>query len=269
MKNYLKEIHENMLKVSTFERAISNNKFFKTQKGEYGEGDKMLGTTVPNIRKIAKLYNNLELLEIEKILQSIYHEERALALFLLIERFKKGDKKEKENIFNLYLKNIKYINNWDLVDMSAYKIIGEYIKLKYSLNTKNCSGVKFLKKLASDKYVYTKNKKEKLWEKRIAIVATFAFMIKPFKNEYSRNIVFEIVEKILNELDQDKNSLNNHDLIQKACGWMLREYGKRISEEKMKDFLNKNILKIKNRRILLRYSIERLNEKERKEFLSL
>ena len=264
-KNILKEIHEHILKISNTERADSNKYFFKTGPGEYGEGDKFIGITVPQTRKLVQAFNHISLIDTEKLLKSEFHEERLLALLILVNKCEKAKSKniERKDIFDLYFKNIKYINNWDLVDTSARNIVGEYIKEKYSLNTKNCSGVKYLNKLASDQYVFAKNPKEKLWEKRVAIIATFAFMMNPIKNEYSPEIIFEIVKKILNEKDE----LNNHDLLQKACGWMLREYGKRINQQKLKDFLNQNIEKIRNRRVLLRYSIEKLSEKERLEFL--
>lgn len=265
----LKIIRNHILKIATTERANTNKWFFKTGPGEYGEGDKFLGITVPQTRNLAKAYNHLDLFEAEKLLQSEFHEERLLALFILINKFEKErDLKKKEEIFNFYFKNIKYINNWDLVDTSCYKIVGSFVKEKYSLNTKNCSGVKFLNSLVKDEFKFAKNTKEKLWEKRIGIVATYAFMAKPIKNEYSPEIIFEITEKILNEKDQGKDSINNHDLIQKAIGWMLREYGKRVSEKKLKEFLDKNFSKIKNRRTLLRYAIERFTEKDRKEYLN-
>lgn len=265
----LKIIRNHILKIATTERANTNKWFFKTGPGEYGEGDKFLGITVPHTRNIAKAYNHLDLSGAEKLLQSEFHEERLLALYILINKFEKEkDKKIKEEIFNFYFKNIKYINNWDLVDTSCYKIVGAFIKEKYSLNTKNCSGVKFLNSLVKDEFKFSKNTKEKLWEKRIGIVSTFSFMTKPIKNEYSPEIIFEITQKILNEKDQGKDSINNHDLIQKAIGWMLREYGKRISEKKLKEFLDKNFSKIKNRRTLLRYTIERFTEKDRKEYLN-
>lgn len=261
----LKIIRNHILKIATTERANNNKWFFKTGPGEYGEGDKFLGITVPQTRNLAKAFSHLELSIVEKLLKSEFHEERLLALFILVDKFEKSkDLKSKEEIFNFYFKNIKYINNWDLVDTSCYKIVGNFIKEKYSLNTKNCSGVKFLNSLVKDEFKFAKNSKEKLWEKRISLVATYAFMQKPFKNEYSPEIIFEVALKALNE----KDKLNSHDLIQKAIGWMLREYGKRISEKKLKEFLDQNFSKIKNRRTLLRYAIERLAEKERKEYLN-
>jgi len=267
MKNnteYLKTIRNHILKIATTERANTNKWFFKTGPGEYGEGDKFLGITVPQTRNLARAFSHLELATAEKLLQSEFHEERLLALFILVDKFEKSrDIKIKEEIFNFYFKNIKYINNWDLVDTSCYKIVGNFIKEKYSLNTKNCSGVKFLNSLVKDEFRFAKNSKEKLWEKRIGIVATYSFMAKPIKNEYAPEIIFEVALKVLNE----KDKLNSHDLIQKAIGWMLREYGKRVSEKKLKEFLDKNFSKIKERRTLLRYAIERFPEKERKEYL--
>ncbi|MBP9766002.1 MAG: DNA alkylation repair protein [Candidatus Pacebacteria bacterium] len=274
-KDLLKIIRNHILKIATTERADTNKYFFKTEKGEYGEGDKFLGITVPQTRNISKAFCDLDLKETGNLLKSEFHEERLLALYILINKFqeasisnskssKNNENKIREEIFNLYFKNIKYINNWDLVDFSAPKIVGNYIKEKHSLKSKNCSGVKFLISLVKDENKFAKNKKEKLWEKRIAIVSTYSFMQKPFKNEYSPEIIFEIAIEILNEKDE----LNNHDLIQKAVGWMLREYGKRINEKKLKEFLNKNFEKIKTKRTLLRYAIERFPEKERKGYLN-
>ncbi|MDQ1281988.1 MAG: hypothetical protein QG630_339 [Patescibacteria group bacterium] len=271
----LKTIRNHILKIATTERANTNKWFFKTGPGEYGEGDKFLGITVPQIRKLSKVYRYLGLYLVEKLLKSEFHEERLLAILILVDKFEKETElKKKEEIFNFYLKNIKYVNNWDLVDQSASKIVGNFIKEKYSLKSKNRSGVKFLLSLVKDENIFPdplhknlgrgRGGFEKLWEKRVGIVATYSFMQKPFKNEYSPEIIFEVAGKILNE----KDNLNSHDLIQKAVGWMLREYGKRISEKKLKEFLDKNFSKIKERRTLLRYAIERFTEKERKGYLN-
>lgn len=254
-----------MLSITTAERAESNKWFFKTGPGEYGEGDQFLGLTVPQTRKISKKFIDIPVNEVEKLLHSKFHEERLLALYLLIEKFEKAkDIKIKKEIFDIYFKNIKYINNWDLVDTSAPKIVGKYLKEKYSLNSENCTGVKFLKSLVSDKNKFAKNKKEKLWEKRIGIVSTIYLIMKSKKDEYSGEVILEITRKIL----QEKDELNTHDLIQKAIGWMLREYGKRINEEKLKIFLEENFDKIKNKRTLLRYAIERLKDKDRKYWIN-
>lgn len=264
-KNILREIHEHILKIATSERAESNKWFFKTAKGEYGEGDKFLGLTVPQTRILVRTFNCLRQEDTEKILKSEYHEERLLALLLLVDKFEKAKNiKEREEIFKLYFKNIKYINNWDLVDTSAPKIVGAYIKEKYSLKSRSCSGVRFLKSLISDKNIFAKNTKEKLWEKRIGLVATLQLIMKSKKDEYASEIVLEIVKKNLIE----KDKINSHDLLQKASGWMLREYGKRISEKRLKEFLTQNFNLIKTRRTLLRYAIEKFDEKERKEWLN-
>ena len=216
-KNILKEIHDHVLKIATPKRAESNKWFFKTGIGQYGEGDTFIGLTVPETRQIAKSFKEIPLNIAEKLLKSEFHEERLLALFILIDKFSKGDKKLREDIFNLYFKSIKYINNWDLVDASCTKIVGEFVKEKYSLKSKNCSGVKFLVSLASDKNIFAKNKKEKLWEKRIAIVSTFAFMFKPFKNEYAPNIVFEVVKKNLNEKRGKVNNTHRKEMLGGKC----------------------------------------------------
>ncbi|MEA4910776.1 hypothetical protein SDC9_07727 [bioreactor metagenome] len=258
-KDILKEISNHILNISTIQRAENNKRFFRCAPGEYGEDDIFTGLTVPQARRLLRVYKDLSLSNTEKLLNSRVHEERLLALLILIENFQKGNKKKKEEIFNLYLKNIKHVNSWDLIDLSAPKIIGEYLKIKYSLQSKNCSGVKFLKKIASDKNSEGKNWKEKLWLKRIAIVSTFAFMLKPFKNDYAPDIIFEVLNKIFSEKDE----INSHDLIQKASGWMLREYGKRVDEKKLKQFLLENFDKIKKQRTLLRYSIEKMSKEER------
>ncbi|MEN9338598.1 MAG: hypothetical protein RI945_323, partial [Candidatus Parcubacteria bacterium] len=252
-------------KIATLERAESNKWFFKTGKGEYGEGDKFIGLTVPQTRTLVRVFNEISLSDTEKLLNSAIHEERLLALLLLVDKFEKAKNlKEREIIFNLYFKNIKYINNWDLVDTSAPRIVGAYIKEKYSLKTKSCSGVKFLNSLVSDKNKFTKNQKEKLWEKRIGIVSTLFLIVKSKKDEFASEVVLEVVKKNLTE----KDNLNSHDLLQKASGWMLREYGKRISEKRLKEFLSQNFNLIKNKRTLLRYAIEKLPERERKEWLN-
>lgn len=269
-KNILKEIREHILKIANTQRADSNKLFFKTGIGEYGEGDKFIGITVPKTRKLAKAFDYIDLKDTERLLKSEFHEERLMALFIFINKFKKADKKLKEEIFNITFKNIKYINNWDLVDTFAPNISGEFIKEKYSLNTKNCSGVKFLLSLVSDKNVFAKNQKEKLWEKRIGIVSTStllrkSFDIKKYKGQklFAKEIIFELVKKNLNEKDE----LNKHDLLQKACGWMLREYAKNVNEKNMLKFLEDNFDKIKSRRVLLRYAIERLSREERNKYL--
>lgn len=210
-------------------------KFFKTGKGEYGEGDKFLGISVPVIRKIAKEYINLDLEDINALLKNEYYEIRLTALIILTYKFEKYTKekneKELKNIFDFYLKNTKYINNWDLVDLSCYKIVCEYL-----LNKDR----KILYNLATSK---------NLWERRISIVSTFEFI----KNKEHKDTT-KICEILLND---------KQEIIHKAIGWMLREAGKKINKNIIIDFLDKNCKKMP--RIMLRYSIERLSDKE-KEF---
>jgi len=205
-------------------------RFFKTGPGEYSEGDVFLGVVVPEIRKLVKKYSNLEIKEIIKLLHSKIHEERLTALLIMVSKFQ--IEKNKEKIYNLYLKNTKYINNWDLVDLSAHKIIGDYLSNKSKL---------ILYKLAKSK---------NLWDRRISIVSTFSFI---------RNNNFKETLKIAKILLNDK-----HDLIHKAVGWMLREVGKRdlkVEEE----FLKKYYKKIP--RTMFRYAIEKFPEKKRKQYL--
>lgn len=208
-------------------------RFFKTGKGQYGEGDIFLGIKVPVQRKVAKKYTELKLAEVEKLLASKIHEHRLISLFILITKYKNGTEQEKQKIFNLYLKNTKNINNWDLVDLSAPNIVGAYLKDKER---------KILYKLAKSK---------NLWEKRIAILATLAFIR---KNDFTDTL------KISKILLQD-----NHDLIHKAVGWLLREVGKR-SQPTEEKFLKKYYRKMP--RTMLRYAIERFSEKKRKFYLA-
>ena len=221
-------------------QAALLQRFFKTGKGEYGEGDIFLGLKVPQQRAIAKKYN-LELKDIQHLLDSKIHEYRMIGLFILIDKYKKSDKskdeKQKKEIFNFYLQNGKKgnINNWDLIDLSSQNIIGSFL-----LDKKNERQI--LYKLARSK---------SLWEKRISVLSTFMFIR---YNQFEDSIA--IAETLL----KDK-----HDLIHKAVGWMLREIGKRDKKVLIK-FLEKHH-KIMPR-TMLRYSIEKLSEKERKKWMS-
>ena len=207
--------------------------FFKTGKGEYGAGDIFLGIIVPETRKIAEKYSTLELAETVKLLHSKVHEERLASLLIMVNKFENGEKEEKEMIYKTYLKNTKNINNWDLVDLSAYKIAGDYLFDEPKT---------ILYKLAKSKSV---------WERRIAIMATFNFI---------KNNKFRETLKIAKILLRDK-----HDLIQKAVGWMLREIGKRNFKTE-EGFLNKYYKKMA--RTMLRYAIEKFPERKRKRYLS-
>jgi len=207
--------------------------FFKTGPGQYGEGDIFLGIKVPVQREAIKKYLTLKLEDLQELLNTKIHEYRLSALFILVAQYKKADAKNKKLIFNFYLKNSKNINNWDLVDLSAPNIVGDYLLDKDR---------KILYKLASSKNI---------WERRIAILATFTFL---------RDKDFKETIKISELLLKDE-----HDLIHKAVGWMLRESGKR-EEKVLLKFLDK-YYKIM-RRTMLRYAIEKLPENKRKFYLA-
>jgi 3-methyladenine DNA glycosylase AlkD len=214
-------------------RAIHSLRFFKTAKGEYGYGDIFLGLTNPECHRIAKIYQGLPRSIVKSLLKSPIHEHRLIALLILIYQFKNGDQSTRTDIYNLYLRSTKFINNWDLVDSSADKIIGEYLVDKDR---------QILKKLASS---------ELLWDRRIAIIATFAFI-----KRGDPKTTFEISKMLLSD---------NQDLLHKAVGWMLREVGKRCGQEIEEQFLRSTYHKMP--RTMLRYAIERFPESLRLSYL--
>lgn len=216
-------------------RAANCARYFKTGPGQYGEGDVFAGLTVPMCREIAKDFLSLPLTEIKKLLDSQIHEERLIALLILVARFKKAAPAEQKQIFNFYLKQTARINNWDLVDLSAHKIVGEYLYLSSQPLT------------LLDKLVLSKN----LWERRIAVLATFAFI-----NHGDGRPALRLAKALLND---------THDLMHKAVGWMLRELGKRVSEKDLLGFLDMYAATMP--RTMLRYAIERLPEKQKKYYL--
>ena len=211
------------------------SRFFKTGKGEYAEGDRFIGVTVPNTRKVAKAFRNLGVDDITALLHSPIHEERQIALFILVEQFNKADEINKKKIFKLYLYNTAYINNWDLVDLTAPRIVGGYLADK-----------------SDRKILYSLAKSKNLFEKRIAILATLYFIVK--QQDYKDT--FAISEMLMHE---------KHDLIHKAVGWMLREVGKRISQPAEEDFLKKHYKTMP--RTALRYAIERFEEGKRRKYI--
>lgn len=222
--------------VATVERAKAGRWFFKTGPGQYGEGDQFLGVTVPDQRKIARQFKNLPLKEVEKLFTSPWHEERLTGIFILISQFKRGDEKTKKTIYDFYISNIKYVNNWDLVDSSAGYIVGTWLGGQPDK-------MKVLTRLAKSK---------QLWERRIAMVSTLYFIVEK-----------ESVDEALTVVEILKN--DNHDLIQKAVGWMLREIGKRVDEEVLTNFLDQNAATLP--RTTLRYAIERLPKPTRTHYL--
>ncbi len=221
-----------MRKLANKEIAEHSQRFFKTGKGQYGEGDIFLGIRVPVLRKIAKKFRRISLAEVSKLLESKFHEERLLSILMLVNLFKSGDEDDQELIYELYLDKTKFINNWDIVDISAGNIVGEFLFEK--------------DKAPLYRLVFSEN----LWERRIAIVATFYFI---------RNDEFDDTLKIAEILFTDKE-----DLIHKAVGWMLREVGKRVIEIE-EEFLEEHYLKMP--RTMLRYAIERFPETRRKMYL--
>lgn len=207
-------------------------RFFKTGKGEYGEGDVFLGLTVPEQRSIAKKHVDLPFVEIEELLYSKFHECRLTGLIILVYKYEKASPAEKEKIIEFYLKHKHRGNNWDLIDCVADKLLGKHL-------------------LNRDKSVlYELAKSESVWNRRIAIITTFEFI---------RHQKFDDTLKIAKILLKDK-----HDLIQKAVGWMLREIGKR-DEKMLLKFLDEHSTEMP--RIMLRYSIERLDEKLKKKYM--
>ncbi len=229
----LDNLKKEFLKLKNQKKSQLLQRFFKTGKGEYGEGDVFLGIVVPKQRALVKKYwNLLSLSDLQELLNSKIHEYRLTALLILVKQYEKASEKKKSDIFNFYLLNTRNINNWDLVDLSAPNIIGSHI-------------------LGKDrKILYTLANSQHLWEKRISVLSTFAFI---------RNNQFEDTVKISEILMKDK-----HDLIHKAVGWMLREIGKRDLQV-LENFLKKHHKTMP--RTMLRYAIEKFPEKTRKAYL--
>lgn len=226
------DVHKKVEQLKNPHKAKILSSFFKTGKGQYGEGDVFYGITVPESRKIAKAYASLPLPEIKKLLGSKIHEERLISLFILLSHFEKADDIEKEKLFSFYLANTKHINNWDLVDTSAYKIVGAYLLDKET---------SLLTELARSK---------NMWERRIAVVSTFAFIRKNKCKETLRMATLLLEDK--------------EDLMHKAVGWMLREVGKRDLVT-LEAFLLPHYKTMP--RTMLRYAIEKFPEITRKKYL--
>ncbi len=229
----LSKLKYELKQIANPEKATILQKFFKTGKGEYGEGDIFLGVTVLEQRKIAKRYVDLDLKDIKELLSNKVHEYRLTGFLILIYKFEKADEKEKKGIVDFYLKNIKSANNWDLIDCVADKILGSYL-------------------INKDKEIlYELAKTDNLWKKRIAIISTFEFI---------KNNQFEDTLKISEILLNDE-----HDLIHKAVGWMLREVGKRDIEIE-EAFLKKYYKTMP--RTMLRYAIEKFDGKKKEFYMN-
>ena len=221
-------------KIGNKEKALSSAWFFKTDKGQYGYGDKFIGVTVPEQRVLAREFKNLDLTEIKNLLENPFHECRLTALIILVGQFKKADSAAQNVIAKFYLDNRKHINNWDLVDTSARDILGQ------NLLSKN------------RKILYTLARSQNLWDRRIAIISTHAFIA---HNDFVDAV--GISELLLDDKE---------DLMHKAVGWTLREMGKR-SKPTLLSFLSSHADVMP--RTALRYSIEHFSQKERARYMAM
>jgi len=227
-----KSVKSDLKKLSNKEKVPIYQRFFKTSPGEYGEGDIFIGVTVGDQRQVAKKNKDISFGETKKLFKSPIHEHRLTALIILTYKFQTGSESQRKEIFDFYFKNTQYINNWDLIDLSAYKIVGNYLFKKNK---------KILLQLA---------KSPSLWERRISIISTYYFIK---NNEFSQTL--KIAKLLL---------LDEHDLIHKAVGWMLREVGKKdlkIEEQFLKETYKEMP------RTMLRYAIEKFPEAKRKSYL--
>ena len=213
--------------------AEHSARFFKTGKGEYGEGDRFLGIRVPIVRQAVKRYRDTRVQSVLSLLKSTYHEERLLAVLMLVDRFERGDENSQRKVYDAYLANTRYLNNWDIVDGSAHKIVGPWLRAR------------------SRRVLYRLAKSKSLWERRIAIMSTYDFIR---QHDFVDSLA--IAELLLGD---------DHDLIHKASGWMLREVGNR--DRKIEDaFLQKHYQAMP--RTMLRYAIEKYPERCRKAYLN-
>lgn len=208
-------------------------RFFRTGKGQYGEGDLFLGLTVPQARAVVGRYwQEITLTQIKTLLQNPYHEIRLCALLMLVKKFEAGDEKQKKQVFDFYVKNLRRANNWDLVDLSAYKIAGAWLHGK------------------DQKPLYTLAASANLWEQRAAIVATMYGV----KKRYFKTTL-DLAQKFI---------AHEHDLIHKAAGWLLRETGKK-DVAALHAFLGKHCRKMP--RVMLRYAVEKLSAHEKARYM--
>jgi 3-methyladenine DNA glycosylase AlkD len=228
----LNQIHIAMKALGDTDKAAHAQGFFKTAPGQYGEGDVFLGIRVPETRKMARKCQDLTLKQATSLLHSKFHEERLLALLVLAWQFSRGDIKKQRSIFNIYLDNTRFINNWDLVDSSAHLIVGPWLE--------NRPRKKLVQLAQSDM----------LWERRIAMMATFHFIR---KNDFQDSLT--IAEMLVHD---------SHDLIHKVVGWMLREIGNRDRQVE-EAFLLQYYRKMP--RTMLRYAIEKFPEPLRLQYL--
>jgi 3-methyladenine DNA glycosylase AlkD len=232
MAHRVSQIERQLQSIGSARRARHSLRFFRTGAGEYGEGDRFLGLTVPQVRTLARQYAGLPLPQVRALLQSAWHESRLLALLILVEDFRQGDERQRTRVAKLYLANLKWVNNWDLVDSSAHLILGPWLPR------------------GSRDLLDRLSRSSSLWERRIAILATF---------HYIRQGEFTDALRIAQRLLHDE-----HDLIHKAVGWMLREIGKR-DEARLRSFLDRHAARMP--RTMLRYAIERLPQGSRSRYM--
>jgi 3-methyladenine DNA glycosylase AlkD len=228
----LQSLRRSLRQVADPQRAKYSQRYFKTGKGEYGAGDRFLGITVPTVRALARQNRDLPLHHVDSLLHSRWHEERLLALLLWVDRTERGDKTLRRRIYQKYLRSTRYINNWDLVDSSAGQIVGAYLADK------------------DKRVLFRLARSANVWQRRIAVIATFHFI---------RNGRFTESVKIATSLVRDE-----HDLIHKAVGWMLREIGKR-DRPCLERFLIRHQASMP--RTMLRYAIEHLPATQRRRYL--
>ena len=229
----LKAVRAELRRYAEPQQAEVRQRFFKTGPGEYGEGDKFLGVRVPNIRRVARAFRTLRQKQIQSLLNSDWHEERLVALLVMVDQFEKGGAAEQEEIFQLYRRNATAVNNWDLVDSSAHQILGGYLQERPR---------DLLDELARSPL---------LWERRMAIIATLTFIKAGDFDDCLR-----LARQLLND---------PHDLIHKGVGWMLREVGNR-DEPVLRGFLDAHVDTMP--RTMLRYAIEKLDDNTRLQYLS-
>lgn len=226
------DIHADLIRYASKEKAAGLSRFFKTGKGEYGEGDEFLGIVVPDMRKLISKYRDCSDTAMRDCIDSRYHEERLLGLLLLVSKYERTSKEEKTRYYRFYCSNTARINNWDLVDLTAPHVVGEY-----AYRTGDFSVIR--------KFV----RSPLLWERRIGMIATLYGI-----THGDSALTYECARVLLGDTE---------DLMHKAVGWMLREAGKRVSEEELLKFLDETAPRMP--RTMLRYAIERLpkNEKDR------
>src|SRR5262245_41800885 len=217
-------------------RALAVARFFKCRPGEDGEGDVFIGIAVPAQRRVAWMFRDLPLTDVESLLISPVHEERLTALLILVDQFRRSDdQRRRKRIFDLYMKRLRFVNNWDLVDTSAEHIVGGWLENKRR---------NLLDRLARSRH---------LWSRRVAMLATFRYI----KQGDHRDAI-RIAARLVND---------DHDLIHKAVGWMLREVGRRASGRALDEFLHQNAATMP--RTMLRYAIERLPAVERQHWMTM